>query len=290
MDNYLLLLQKKELEILNFIVSFCEKKGIEYFLSDGSLLGAVRHKGFIPWDDDIDLGMSRDAYDKFVEEFPGYIKDTKYYLECTETKKDCVLNFAKVHDTSTQLIQSMVQDADNCHHVFVDIFPYDAQPDNNVLANLQWMKGRAISFVLNVRNKIAREIAYHYPVKLMYQVLEIRYGRKSNDQLLEMRKKTTEKYNNSTTKYFRNIVLTRPGGNLILSKDIEKTSLVDFEGGKYCGPLDFDYYLTSSYGDYMTLPPVEKRINYHNLVYLEIDGVVFDKEYFNNHSYQTTNE
>ena len=72
-------LHKVELEILDEIDSFCKKHNIEYFLCGGSLLGAVRHKGFIPWDDDLDIGMFREDYDKFISEY-SKVKDSKYYI------------------------------------------------------------------------------------------------------------------------------------------------------------------------------------------------------------------
>lgn len=283
MKDYLTLLQNKELEILKFFSDFCEEKNIKYFISDGTLLGAVRHKGFIPWDDDIDVAMERKEYERFLAEFSQYIEGTKYYLEASEVDSNCVLNFAKIHDTSTTLVQSMVMEADNQQHVFLDVFPFDREPDSKFKSYPQWLKGRLLSFLLNVRAKISRESAKKFPLNVLYKTLELKYNQKSNEEIIAIRKKITTKYNKKNTKYYSSIVMGRPGTCLVPVENINKKKKLWFVNDYYSAPFDPDKYLSSTYGEYMELPPVEKRKNYHSLVYLQIDGVTFDEKYFKNY-------
>ena len=120
-------LKKIQLNILDNVNSFCKKNKINYWLDCGTLLGAVRHSGYIPWDDDIDIGMLRDDYDKFLK---IYNKDnTKYQLMASELDKDYYFQFGKVVDTSTVLYEpdekTGIKGA-----VYIDVFVYDNAPDD----------------------------------------------------------------------------------------------------------------------------------------------------------------
>ena len=117
-------LQKKELELFKAFARVCEKHGLRYFLVGGSALGAIRHKGFIPWDDDIDVGMPRKDYDKFMElqsEFEG----TPYFIQNYKTDPCYVYNYGKLRDSSTTFIEYTYKNHRINHGVWVDIFPID---------------------------------------------------------------------------------------------------------------------------------------------------------------------
>ena len=119
-------LHEREIDILKYIDIFCSENNINYFLIGGSLLGAVRHKGFIPWDDDIDLGMLREDYDKFVSLWQD---SSEYILLNNMKQKDYTLAFSKVSDLNSKI---KLDFHDNYYHLgfFIDIFPMDFVNDN----------------------------------------------------------------------------------------------------------------------------------------------------------------
>lgn len=114
--------KKIQLEILAYIDSFCKKNNISYFINYGTLLGAVRHKGFIPWDDDIDISMDRKYYNMFIEKFNQ--DSSKYKILSLDTDKAYFNNFIKVVDTTTKIVDNRNYKTFSCG-VFVDIFPMD---------------------------------------------------------------------------------------------------------------------------------------------------------------------
>ena len=120
-----------QLEIANEVKKICENYKIKYFLIAGTLLGAVRHRGFIPWDDDLDMGMLRKDYIKFLKIARKELDD-KYYLESWKVASGYGLPFTKIRMNGTKYIERNSKDV-NCHlGIFIDIFPFDNVPDNKV--------------------------------------------------------------------------------------------------------------------------------------------------------------
>ena len=121
-DSELQEIHKDLLELLKAFKNVCDKEGIWYTLAFGTVLGAVRHKGFIPWDDDIDIGMTRDNYEKFIK-----IANTKlseeFFLQTMETEEETPFYFAKVRKNKTKFIEKYVKDINMNHGIFIDIFP-----------------------------------------------------------------------------------------------------------------------------------------------------------------------
>src|SRR5690554_4415622 len=117
-------LHNVQIEILNQIVKICNQNKLTYFLIGGTLLGAIRHKGFIPWDDDLDIAMPRKDYEKFLELCQGYLGD-EYYLHCSKTDPKYWLPFAKVRKNNTIFEEKSIQTINSHKGIYVDIFPLD---------------------------------------------------------------------------------------------------------------------------------------------------------------------
>ena len=117
-------LKKSELEIFKSFLTVCEKLNVKYYLVEGTLLGAVRHKGFIPWDDDIDVGMLREDYELFIEKATEFLPEN-LFLQTYITDTEYSHGFAKIRNSQTTFIESNVRDCKINHGIYIDIFPLD---------------------------------------------------------------------------------------------------------------------------------------------------------------------
>ena len=117
-------LKAKELEIFKVIIDICDRLNLRYYVIGGTLIGAIRHKGFIPWDDDIDIGMMRKDYDIFLREAPKYLPE-QYFLQTVWSDPEYLNCFAKVRDSNTTFVEIPVAKRKINHGVFVDVFPLD---------------------------------------------------------------------------------------------------------------------------------------------------------------------
>lgn len=240
-----------QLDILKSITDFCEKYGISYFLAYGTLIGAVRHKGYIPWDDDIDLIMPRPDYERFCKE---YKDDEKDYYEVLNSYTDvsCYINFTKVHDTRTRFQEGYSQE--NSYGVFVDVFPLDGYIDKKQMLkchrlfrlirfkNFKWHSRN--SFIKNMILTIIRIILWFLDIRSLLNKLESESKRKP--------------FEGSEYVYFFS-EKTEP----IKKELFDEYTYAIFEEQQYRIPKRYDELLTLTYGDYMKLPPEEQRVNKH---------------------------
>ena len=120
--------QLKQLEIAKEIKKICDENEIKYFLDSGTLLGAVRHKSFIPWDDDLDIGMLRDDYEKFINIAPQKLSNN-FILQTWKTDEEYANAFAKIRMKNTLYIESSTNGNNMNHGIFIDVFPYDTYPN-----------------------------------------------------------------------------------------------------------------------------------------------------------------
>lgn len=254
------MLQMTEVEMLREIVRICEKNKLQYFLIGGTLLGAIRHKGFIPWDDDLDIAMPRRDYELFKK---ACIRDlsTQYYLHCIDLDPEYWVSFIKIRKKGTLFEPKQDMTINTPYKgVFVDIFPLDnARKQKSFLQDLQngickaltSFQYRRRNATMNTKTPIAIQIAY--PILNLFSIKAV-----SNiiDWVMKLNK-------NESAPYFTNI-----GSNINIHKQtMPKDKFIparkaEFEGELYYVPNDYDYVLNRLYGDYMCLPPENKRITH----------------------------
>lgn len=254
-------IQLNEIEILKYIHGVCQENGLTYYMFGGTLLGAVRHKGFIPWDDDIDIVMPREDYDKLIEiskEWKG-----RYYLAVPEKDKNYYLQYGKVYDTYTQLENSGNDHNFNMAGVFVDIFPLDGLGNDYQKA----IRHKERIMFWRKREYYLYKRRYGYKKeKWVNEIVEIPFRLLGKSFLYSVLSKLVHKYNFYDSNYVGNIV----GGNktACIKKSIFSSSLeMEFESEKFNGIVQYDELLRIIYGDYMTLPPEEKRVSLHTMSY-----------------------
>lgn len=246
-------MRKIQLNMLNSIHQFCINNSIRYSLSGGSLIGAVRHHGYIPWDDDIDLMMPRPDYEHFVSSYEdGYYKVQTYKNDDTYWYPFC-----KVYDERTVLVESHIKSG-----VYIDIFPIDGMPDEGTTKKLI---DKRISLVF-------KNIYYTSKVYKFQQgnplLLRLKYYVKR--MMVPNREKSVQELEDMCTAYsfekseYAGVFV---GGYGIKERMEKKVFLkyVDmlFEGMSCKCIAEYDTYLSHLYGDYMALPPKEKRVTHH---------------------------
>ena len=251
-------LKKIQVEILDYIDKFCKKNKINYWIDCGTLLGAIRHSGYIPWDDDIDIGMLRDDYDKFLRLFNN--EDSKYKLLAVENNNDYYFAFGKVVDTNTVLFEPDEETGIKTG-VYIDVFVYDNAPDDDKLVKEMYDKR-------DYYNKF--RIAQLYPSLYDKTSFKKRIMRFFLNLYLKFLPKNyyTKKCIQNSKKYIYNN--TKRVGNftsdakIICDKHIFNSFIpVTFENKKYPAPVGYDEWLKAFYGDYMKLPPKEKQVSNH---------------------------
>lgn len=253
-------IKKIELDILSYVDNVCKENGLRYFLCGGTLLGAIRHKGFIPWDDDIDIIMPRPDYDKLLEIIKSNT-ESKYKLLSID-QKDYYYNFSKIVDSETELHENAFQDIENLG-VYIDIFPLEGMPLDEKLCKKHFKKidkvrKRINSFAIP-KPKIRKNL-FEYFKSIYY------YTANKKASLTEFQNKYLNlvrqyDYNNSTIVYATGGAY---GMRDIFSKELFLEVInVEFEGHYFYAPKEYDRYLKGLYGNYMELPPINKRVSNH---------------------------
>ena len=254
-------LKELEIGILNYIDSVCKKRGIVYSLAYGTMLGAVRHHGFIPWDDDIDICMDRRHFERFVEACSSD-NSKRYRLLWLDTCDTYTLPLPKVIDTKTVLMQK-TQIERMPLGVYVDVFVYDCVPYEesvrekfiNKLELYQRFWGYSQNKYIWVDHSIKSFARF-----LVYSVFHLFNPRIFSKKLNSL----AQEYNFADGAYLGTMVYSSTRKKERFSGELFRESIyMDFEGNRYPVTSMYDEYLRLCYGDYMVLPPAEKRVSNH---------------------------
>ncbi len=262
-------LQSKLLEILIWFHKFCENNHLTYYLAFGTMLGAVRHKGFIPWDDDIDVYMPRDDYERYLD--LTFNKKGKYVTESYRNgNKDYVYSWTKVYDSETTL-EEKLQKYKLVRGLYIDVFPLDGCGNSFKKAEKIIKKCDFIK-----RYKIVKFFTYKKERKFYKNcgvfLINILPPYKGN--FLKINKRINEKY--SRIKYNESIYVFDSAEpkktRKIINKEVFGTpKLYEFEGHLFFGPEKSEEYLTITFGDYRKLPPIEEQVSHHTFSYYDLN-------------------
>ena len=267
-------LQMLQLNLMKKVDDFCSRHGIEYYLIGGSCLGAVRHNGFIPWDDDIDIAMLREHYDKFVTLFQKEFSEQKYFLQNYDTDKEFSPALSRICIRGTLVDIKSERHLRTCKNAYIDIFPLDHVPDTIEEREKHRKKLYAIDRLIGLKQYhlyrfTKLEITLKKTVSWLLSLMPLKY-------LQRLRVATMTKYKDISTENVCSTVSKYGYIKQIMKKSIYgKPVRMLFEGAYLNVPEKTDMYLTLLFGsDYMELPPESKRVE-PQTSYME-EGVTFE--------------
>lgn len=256
--------QSKQLEILLEFDRLCRENDIKYHLDGGTMLGAIRHKGFIPWDDDIDVEMSREDYEKFKKVALEKM-DKRFFYQDIETDPNYGYFFAKIRMNNTKYVENIAKNVDAHSGIYMDIFPYDNYGKESlfdfkkvlILRMLMLLKSKYIIEANTLVKKIELII-----LKFLKLFVTRKFIIKTVEKIRKKNDKDGKYYIQYNTTYF-----DKP---LTLRKIYDRLDEYEFEGHKFYGTYYYHEYLTHLYGDYMEFPPEEDRAT-HGIIEIQYD-------------------
>ena len=244
-------LHQKLLEILEYIDKICKENNIKYTLCAGSVLGAIRHKGFIPWDDDLDVMMMRSEYNRFLE-VVRKDKNEKFFLQ--EELKGCPYYFSKIRLNGTTLIEKTAINKKwkNMHQgIFVDVFPVDYAKKSKVQRFIQTVCARLL-VAQSLLDRGYNNAAFYKKIVMSLSLFFLPFKKAMFNCVINVKKEKAAATSTFLADYNKFYSLTL----------MENIILGDFENKKYPIPADWKNYLVTMYGEKWTEPPSQKELEY----------------------------
>lgn len=249
-------IHKYELELLKTFIEICEKNNLKYYMAGGSLLGAVRHKGFIPWDDDIDILMPRPDYMKFqkinFEKYcPSNVKVASFELG------NLNYPFCKLFNTNIIIDKEFVFDPTETN-LWIDILPMDALPNDKKKIRKIFQRSLFARRILKLQKAVLGKGTSRLKIMVKY-ILKPIASLIGMNRVLHYLNKLALKYDYDKSELIGGIVMGYGPQEAMKKSEYIPVEKVEFEGIMVNAPKCWDYYLKSLYGNYMELPPENKR-------------------------------
>lgn len=263
-------LQNKSLEIALYFKDFCSEHGLLFYMCGGCCIGSLRHKGFIPWDDDVDVFMPRDDYEKLKELWPKYANTEKY--ACVYADKNRVDGnlFVTIRDNETTAIKPYQVDMDISHGVALDVLPLDGWPDGKMKRKMQVFWALVYSLYCAQTMPVNHGKAVSVAGKIALTLVP---SKKLRYKLWKLAERKMTKYPIKKCNYITELC----SGPYYMKKQypreaFDKAIWVDFENVKMPIPQGYDVYLRTAFGDYMKLPPKEKQKPHHDAIFIDLNN------------------
>jgi len=254
------------IEILDEFVHFCDENNLSYFLTGGTLLGAIRHKGFIPWDDDLDIAMPRNDYEKFIDMYNN-LTETNYYILSYKSKSkaaDHCKYISKLCKKDTVFAEAY-KAPDSYPGIFIDILPLD-----NCCLFFVPLQTALVRIARKVyRMKVGSAVHKNILQLFMSKLLGCFFSKDSIDIIHRKLHVIFNKYKTKYVSFF--------SGRYHYKREIHRydsifpLTKVLFEGKYYCAPNNYDLFLKMLYGNYMELPPVTEQRGIHEPLFIQFE-------------------
>ena len=265
-------MQQKLLEMFTYLINYLETNELTYYIVGGTLLGAVRHKGFIPWDDDIDIAMPRNDYEKFIKFYNN--ENKRFILETPYENKDFLYTFSKLYDTQTTLIERRRRNFKR--GIFIDILPLDGAGMSYKESITLFKKINKMNAFFNARTcAIRKERKWYKNLAIILARIIPLFDDKKYSLKIDS---VVSSLDYSDSLYVANFSGTYGKKEVVEKRLFGKPCVFEFETLKVKGPEFYNEYLTHLYGDWTKLPPPEKRGIQHDYLYIDLSRPFSNKK------------
>lgn len=269
-DKTLQKVQKVSLATAKYFVDFCKKNDLLCYLCGGGAIGALRHQGFVPWDDDLDFFMPREDYEKLLELWKTQESERKYFLSRSSKEYSDKNSFTTIRDRDTTFIKTYQANLDIIHGIQIDIFPLDNAPETASQRKIQ--KLWALVYALFCSQQVPKN---HGKILEWTSGAILRVAKRPIDKyrIWKYAESKMIKYNDLESQNVTELCVgPRYMGNIYPKEEFKEALWLPFENTKLPIPIGYDKYLTRVFGDYMSPPPIEQRVSHHEAIFIDPDN------------------